>query len=104
MDRVLIKDTVIAQIESQAPRVALVLRLIFAFGLRLQEASLFRPQWDDRGDYIQVIAGTKGGRPRQVPVETAQQRDVLALVHQACETTGRSLIPKTSPFKVAKFL
>ena len=90
---------VIARVEAKDPRVALVLRLIFAFGLRVQEASLFRPQWDDLGDHIQVIAGTKGGRPRVVPIDNDEQRAVLNQVRQVSVQTGRSLIPKTRTLK-----
>ena len=93
------QESVIARIEEKDPRVALMLQLIFAFGLRVQEASLFRPQLDDLGDHIQVIAGTKGGRPRVVPIDNGEQRAVLERVRQACITSGRSLIPKTYTLK-----
>ena len=92
-------NIVIARVEQKDARVALLLRLIFAFGLRVQEASLFRPQLDDLGDHIQVIAGTKGGRPRVVPIDNEVQRQVLQHVRQACVSTGRSLIPKTHTLK-----
>ena len=91
--------TVIARVEQKDPRVALMLRLIFAFGLRVQEASLFRPQLDDLSDHIQVIAGTKGGRPRVVAIDNDEQRAILEQVRQACITSGRSLIPKTYTLK-----
>jgi len=90
---------IIAQVEAKDAHVAMVLQLIFAFGLRMQEASLFRPKLDDQGDHIRVIAGTKGGRPRTVPIETDEQRAVLIKAHEFAKQTGRSLVPKTYTLK-----
>lgn len=74
--------------------VARVLCFQLAFGLRLQEASLFRPKEDDGGTEVHVIAGTKGGRPRMVPVETVAQRVLLDEAREMVERSGqRSLIP-----------
>jgi integrase len=53
------------------------LRLMHAFFLRREEAVMFKPHRADRGDHIDVEFGTKGGRHRIVPVETAYQRQVL---------------------------
>ena len=58
--------------------VRMALRLQAAFGLRREEAIKFRPRYADRGDHIAVKASTaKGGRPRDVPVLTDEQRMVL---------------------------
>ena len=58
--------------------VKMALRLQAAFGLRREEAIKFRPRYADRGDHIAVKASTaKGGRPRDVPVLTDEQRRVL---------------------------
>ncbi|GEM_PF-607873 len=56
---------------------ALQMRLMEAFGLRVQEAVMFRPAIADKGQHILVTYGSKGGRSRIVPVETVQQRDLL---------------------------
>ena len=59
-------------------RVALALRLEAAFGLRREEAIKFTPGRDDRDDRIRLKGSTtKGGRPREVPVRNAAQRQLL---------------------------
>lgn len=85
---------VLARVVSKDVDVAQVLCLQLAFGLRLQEASLLRPLQDDHGEVLQVIAGTKGGRPRRVPIETESQRAVLNEARSLVKHTARrSLIP-----------
>jgi integrase len=73
--------TKIAEIERDEPQVAMQLKLQAAFGLRLEE-SFSLPiartiqQMLKRGDGRFVVdKGTKGGRPREVPVQL--QMDVL---------------------------
>ena len=84
----------IAEIARDDPHVARVLRLQHAFGLRIQEASLLDPARDALGgNLLRVVAGTKGGRPRTVPVETDDQRAVLAEAARHAERTRRSMIP-----------
>ena len=85
---------ILSRVVSQDEDVARVLCFQLAFGLRLQEASLFRPTQDDRGDEVDVIAGTKGGRPRKVAIETEVQRCLLDEAKHMVEQRGqRSLIP-----------
>ena len=58
--------------------VAMALRLEAAFGLRREEAIKFTPARDDRGDRVRLKGSTtKGGRPRDVPVRSEAQREVL---------------------------
>jgi len=84
----------IAAIENDDPAVARVLRLQHAFGLRLQEASLLNPVRDTvNTTQLRVVAGTKGGRPRVVPIETDAQRAVLAEAQEYAAQTRRSMIP-----------
>jgi len=84
----------IAEIEGDDPAVARVLRLQHAFGLRLQEASLLNPARDTvNATQFRVVAGTKGGRPRIVPIETEAQRAVLAEAQDYAAQTRRSMIP-----------
>ena len=84
----------IAEIATDDPAVARVLRLQHAFGLRIQEASLLNPARDRVNDHIlRVVAGTKGGRPRTVPIETGDQRAVLAEADTQAQRTQRAMIP-----------
>jgi integrase len=75
----------------------LVLRLQREFGLRKKEAWLLDARSADRGTTLRVEKGTKGGRPRSVPIETQQQRDLLALVKEAnARTPEGTLVPGAS--------
>ena len=84
----------IAEIAEDDPDVARVLRLQQAFGLRVQEASLLNPARDVlEPDCLRVVAGTKGGRPRAVPIETEAQRALLREAEKQARRTGHSMIP-----------
>jgi integrase len=59
-------------------RFGLYLSLQHQFGLRVKEAINLRPfhnNFDETA--LQVSEGSKGGRPRLVPIETAEQREVV---------------------------
>ena len=74
------------------PHVRMALRLQAAFGLRREEAVKFAPSYADRGDRIVVKGSTaKGGRPREVPVLTNAQREVLNEARKLAG--GGALIP-----------
>ncbi|HZT01235.1 MAG TPA: phage integrase N-terminal domain-containing protein [Steroidobacteraceae bacterium] len=74
------------------PYVRASLALQQAFGLRREEAIKFQPSYADQGDRI-VLKGswTKGGRPREVPITTPEQRAVLDQAHRIAG--AGSLIP-----------
>ena len=58
--------------------VRMALRLEEAFGLRREEAIKFSPSYSDKGSRIVLKASTtKGGRPREIPVLTDSQRQLL---------------------------
>lgn len=61
------------------------------FGLRVKEAILLRPWRDHQGDVLLVADGTKGGRPRAVPIEHEEQRQALALFKQQLRNKNQSL-------------
>ena len=62
------------------------------FGLRREECLKFQPHYADRGDRLVLKASwCKGGREREVPIRTQEQRDVLERAHRLA---GRgSMIP-----------
>ena len=68
------------------------LQLQAAFGLRREESLKIQPGWADRGDTLVLKdSWTKGGRSREIPIRTAEQRRVL---DEAKGIAGRgSLIP-----------
>jgi integrase len=53
---------------------------------------------DDRGDYLDVLIGTKGGRLRRIPIETAEQRAALDHLKQFATSKNGSTIPMTHTF------
>ncbi len=58
--------------------VRMSLELQRAFGLRREEAMKFQPSHADQKDHITLKASwTKGGKPRDIPVRTKAQREVL---------------------------
>lgn len=74
------------------PYVRMSLALQQSFGLRREESVKFQPRYADRGNCI-VLKGswTKGGRPRTVPITTAERRAVLD--HAQRLVGAESLIP-----------
>lgn len=74
------------------PFTAMSLKLQAAFGLRREESIKIRPGWADRGDALQLKASwTKGGRERELPITSDQQREVLNEAKVLAQ--GGSLIP-----------
>lgn len=84
----------IAEVAMIDPRVAVQLELELLFGLRPREAMQLRPYGADKGTYLVVNFGTKGGRARVVPIVTDQQRDLLRraklLADKNCSTSDQS--------------
>lgn len=63
--------------------VKMSLRLQQTFGLRREESIKFQPAYADQGDHLLLKGSwTKGGRPRIIPILTAEQRDTLNQIHQ----------------------
>ncbi len=91
---------VLARINRSNPRVALILRLELTFGLRVTEALRFTPAADiipgldaAQAD-LYLHRGTKGGRPRRVPIESD---DARALLEEALQLAGQgSMTPPDS--------
>jgi hypothetical protein len=73
------------------PFVAMSLKLQAAFGLRREESIKIVPAWADRGDHLLLKASwTKGGREREVPIRTTEQRALLA--DAKALAAGKSLV------------
>lgn len=54
------------------------LKLQAAFGLGREESIKFQPGYADRGDRLHLRASwTKGGRSREIPIRTPEQRALL---------------------------
>lgn len=74
--------------------VRMSLELQRAFGLRREEAMKLKPFQADHGALL-VLQGswTKGGRPREIPIRTESQREVLARAKALAGQQTNSLIP-----------
>jgi integrase len=69
----------IASMDKECRVAGLQLRLMLAFGLRVEETVMFRPFSADRGNELLVEHGTKGGRARLVPLNTDEKRELIDL-------------------------
>jgi integrase len=86
-------DAKIEAVMAEDRHVGVCLLLQDAFGLRAKEAWRLRPRLADAGETLHVTHGTKGGRPRHVPIRTDYQRSVLALAKQLANGSTGSMIP-----------
>lgn len=89
----------LAFIQNRDKYVAIQLGLQRAFGLRMKEAALIKPHMADKGTYLAVNWGTKGGRDRVVPIQSDYQRDVLTRAKSILGNPGPSMTPKDFNFK-----
>ncbi|GMG95137.1 Fis family transcriptional regulator [Cupriavidus sp. SHE] len=87
----------IAEIAATDPHVAIQLKLEAGFGLRAKESWRLRPALDVLpSGMLHVHDGTKGGRPRRVPIDFGWQYELLGEAARLAESTnpGRgTLIP-----------
>lgn len=86
-------------IAKQDAYVAIELQLQRAFALRMKEAALLKPQGADKGAYLAVNWGTKGGRDRAVPIVNDYQRQVLAAAKALITNPNHSMTPTQYNFK-----
>jgi integrase len=61
-------EAVFEAMERECPITAMQLRLGWAFGLRVEEQIMFRPQESHKGDTLYISRGTKGGKLRPVKI------------------------------------
>lgn len=70
------------------------------FGMRFEEASLFRPHYDvDAGGIVWIKRGSKGGRPRFVPIVTDEQRAALTQVKTLVADKFGCLVDQSVSYK-----
>ncbi len=80
------------------------LMLSYLFGMRAKETWLFRPRKDyiPQENIIHVRRGTKGGRPRTVPISSEAQRAFLEELVSRTHHVEDSMTPRTTPVKAWK--
>ena len=93
------KDQSIQVTQDQLDKIAnenvlVSIQLARLFGLRREESMKIRPNQADQGNIL-VLHGSccKGGRPRQIPIRTAEQRAWLEKAKALAKLKGSSLIP-----------
>lgn len=91
--------SVIARIHAEDTGVGLLLDLMLTFGLRVREASLLRPHLADQKTYLDVSRGSKGRRPRTVPIVNDDERNVLARARAYVTDPLGCLVPPDRTFK-----
>lgn len=75
------------------------LELIRAFGMRAQESWMFRPHEDSDNYFIYITHGSKGGRPREVRIETEEQEEILETIKRVVKVKSFSLTPRDYTMK-----
>ena len=96
-DRGIDAAALIEAVRAQHPVVASQLDLCLWFGLRKNEALQIRPHEADCGTHVNVVEGTKGGKPRSVrfsaePARAQQQRAVLERAKQLAARHPRGIL------------
>jgi integrase len=87
----------LAEVAKLDAHVAVQLQLQMAFGLRAREAMQLRPHLADKGAYLAVNLGTKGGRDRVIPIDTDAKRDALAAAKALMSSDPRGRLASTAP-------
>ena len=67
----------LAEVARKDARIGLQVALQAIFGLRAREAMQLRPHVADKGSYLALTVGTKGGRDRVVPIDTPEKRELI---------------------------
>ncbi|QET04050.1 topoisomerase (plasmid) [Cupriavidus pauculus] len=84
----------IRRVEAEDVLAGVQLRLMWKFGLRVEEAFKFRPVRDLRDGAIYVSEGSKGGRSRPVPItRPKEQYDLLEIAARFTNSRTGSTIP-----------
>src|SRR6266542_5277010 len=87
------KELVMDQLQQiRTSCICISLRLQAAFGLRREESIKIVPSWADRGTALVLKdSWTKGGREREIPIRTQEQRQLVDEAKAVAK--GKSLIP-----------
>src|SRR5438128_7412753 len=78
-------------VDIRTESIKISLRLQAAFGLRREESIKIIPKWADRGDRLVLKdSWTKGGRTREIPVRSLEQRQLVEEAKALAK--GKSLV------------
>ena len=82
----------LAEVSAKDARVGLQMALQATFGLRARESMQLRPNVADKGSYLALTVGAKGGRDRVVPIDTPEKRELI----EKAKTFAASKLASTS--------
>ena len=82
----------LAEVTAKDARIGLQMALQATFGLRARESMQLRPNVADKGSYLALTVGTKGGRDRVVPIDTPEKRELI----EKAKTFAASKLASTS--------
>lgn len=85
------KPNIIHQILHQHPYVGHQLLVMDAFGLRRKEAVMLRPFLAAHHGHLFITDGSKGGKPRVIPIEDDYQKEVIQRVIEFVRKTAHHL-------------
>lgn len=95
--------SVLIALKKGHPLQYLYLSLMQSFGLRQQEAMMLNP-YEEKNAHLQIIYGSKGGRRREVPIETDKQAELITVAQKVSvilDNKGR-IMPKDLSIKAAQ--
>lgn len=103
LDREVLQRALDAVRAAGLDRGAAIAELARDLGLRSREAALLDAgaalRWAERHEHLVIVAGTKGGRPRQIPLSNRERQ--LKVLERAAAVQGshHSLVPKELTWK-----
>lgn len=89
--------SIIEGVRNTQPVLACALDMMWAFGLRYSESIQLQPRKSDKGEFLLIYRGTKGGKVREVPFSKvperlAWQKSVLATAKELSDAHPRGLL------------
>lgn len=103
LDREVLEKALHALRAAGLDRGAAIAELARDLGLRSREGALLDAQaalrWTDGHEYLVIAAGTKGGRPRQIPLSNRERQFKVLERAAAVQGSHHSLVPKELTWK-----
>lgn len=91
-------QAIIDEVREKEPLIADSLMLQYVFGLRSKESLLLRPHLADKGNFLLIEHGPKGGRSRHIEIRNEYERKIIDEIKSRIPL-GCSLIPKDKTLK-----
>ena len=98
VDPLKIITTIQTSDEKHAQLIGLGLKMQLAFGLRAKESWMIKPHVADRELYLELTDGTKGGRPRTIPIDSDFKREVLDEAKSILSKPNERIFPPNNTY------